>query len=260
MNWRVVAVALLAVTAGCESLGAEQPRSETVSPAPVPSDPVSTTGPTLPPGVTGGGVADVDRLARAHLDAIADRSYVKRVDRSVDGRNSTATLRVQSPTRYRFERSDEGTGTNASGFADGTWLYTRYVQFSSRFSYEEVQPVRERHGTSVVRSIRRYLSLSNATVAETLVDGELHYEITAEKTRYGGIEAARQYRVRAVLTPDGLVRSLTVSFLTRYNGKTVRLSYSHEYEYRNVTVERPEWVERQFNGLNESHAVNWTTP
>lgn len=260
MNWRAIILAMLAVTAGCASLGSQPTRTATVSPAPVPSDTVTDSGPTLPPGVSGGGVVNEDVLVRAHLDALDNRSYVRRVYRSFDGRNSTTTLFVESPTRYRYERAGEATRTNGSGFADGTWLYTRYVQFSSRFNVDEVKHVRSRHGTSVARSIRRYLSLSNATVAKTLVDGELHYAISAERDRYGPIGGSRLYSVEAVLTPDGLVRSLTVSFLTRHDGETTRVIYSHEYEYRQVTVERPAWVDREFGELNESVTDSRTDP
>lgn len=252
MRWQVVAVLVLALTAGCGSLASETGQTETVTPAPVPAVETTSSGPTLPPGVNGGGTIDVDRLAEAHLAALEKRSYVKRVERSFGNTSSTATLQVESTTRYRYEYAQPATGDRVSVFADGTVRYAWDRQFPSHLSRNDVTNVTISHRTETARAIRRYLDLSNATVAETLVNGELHYAVTAERDQYQGDSTTAGYRVEAVITPAGVVRTLNVSYVDRYKGRLVDVTYSHRYELRNVTLVRPDWVDRQFGDGNES--------
>lgn len=223
--------------------------------APVPTV-VTTEGTTLPPGISGGGVIDVDVLAEAHLAALDGRPYVRQVDHSFGNRTSAATLRVESATRYRYERADRPGLTNAPEFGDGTYLYSRFVQFSTRFTVGPVTDVRSRHGSSVARSIRRYLNHSDATVAATRVDGAIGYTVTAERDRYDASGTTTDFRARAIVAPDGLVRALDVSYVDQHGNQPLNVSYSHRYERRPITVEWPAWVDREFRVRNRTSGTD----
>lgn len=86
--WRTLAVATAVVLAGCAGLAADPAPTETITPAPVPEDtptPSTPPPPSLAPGVTAGGVEDVDRLAAAHRAALGNRSYTLVVTASIVG-------------------------------------------------------------------------------------------------------------------------------------------------------------------------------
>lgn len=77
MLWRTLAVALLAITAGCGTFATTSDPTPTVTPAPVTEVKTPTDTPTgIAPGVAGGGVRNVDRLAEAHLEALEGATYV----------------------------------------------------------------------------------------------------------------------------------------------------------------------------------------
>lgn len=84
MRAATVAVAALVLLAGC-SYDAAPPRTRTVTPAPVPTDPTPSV---LAPGVSAEGV-DSLALVNAHADIVASRTHTlvaSRVVRYADGR------------------------------------------------------------------------------------------------------------------------------------------------------------------------------
>lgn len=90
----VAGVAALVVLAGCPALGAQQARTETLTPVPLPP-----TDRPLPPGVTDGGVAP-SALVDAHVRRLAATNYTLTVSRRVRLANGTG----ENGTVSVFER------------------------------------------------------------------------------------------------------------------------------------------------------------
>lgn len=267
MDGRVLLVAALALTAGCGSLvaGDETPTAgETVTPAPVPTVTETPERWGIAPGLAGGGVADVDALVRAHLAATANRSYVWREYRgfgSADAetvRTSTVTVaRVESSSVYtlrtgRWQVRIEGELSNVanySEYADGTVRRARYRLLGrSEPTARALPPTSARShpyvGGAATTAIRRYLDVDNATVSEILVDGDRHYRVVShpEAVRVPG--ETRNATVTAVVSPDGFVRSLEVSYLATSAGTPRRVTYGFAYELVDETnVDPPDWYE-----------------
>lgn len=242
MEWRVVVVGLLAVGAGC-AMADSVPETETVTPAPVPTVEETERDPTLPLGVSGGGEIDVDVLASAHREALDNRSYVKYVRKSSHDGRSNKTLHVESPTRYRIEYTEHTTENRVSVFANGSVRYAWDRQYPPHFRRTAAGDVGDSMSADTTWYVRLYLDLSNVTVAETLVDGRLHYRVTAERDQLDDDSTTAGYRLEAVIAPSGLVRTLDVSYVDRTENRLFDVTYSHRYELRPVTVERPNWVE-----------------
>jgi hypothetical protein len=251
MNWRAVSVALAVVLAGCGGLGnAPGPAGDrtgetpTLSPVSVPeSTPIPVT---LPPGVTGANVTDANALVDAHLAAVQGRSYTLTVRVRVDDERSERLFRVETPTRYyQVDRLAEPRGGTAQ-FADGDTVYTRTeygggVDFGS---YDDPSPPR----SQTVMLSRAFLQVDTVRVAETRVDGSPAYELTGQYPVHPAVSSLANFSLRAVVEPDGFVRSMNVSYVR--TGADDGTSVTRSFVYSDVdatTVERPAWVDREFN-------------
>ena len=249
MDWRAVWVVLALVLAGCGSVatGAETP-GETLTPVPVPE--VTDTPATLPPGVSGASVTDTDTLLDAHAAAIQGRSYTLTVDVRTGSERARRVIRVETPTRYlRRDTLAEPWGS-ATQFADGEHLYTR-TDYGSTVEYGRIESVSPPRSQTVQLS-RAFLRLDEVRVAETRVGGEVAYELTGQYPIHPAVETMENVTLRAVVEPDGFVRSLNVSY-TRHSDY-VRMNVTRSFAYTDVdatTVERPVWVDREFNDTGE---------
>lgn len=267
MRWRTVAVVVLAVTAGCGTFTTGSEPTQTVTPVPVTE--VPTEGPTptgIAPGLSGGGVRDVNRLAEAHTNAIEGESYVWRSVRRADslpnvsGREHVVrqNLTVESERRYQYytnrrdlnERGGERLLNDVSEFADGETVYRRFVPFSQQEFTHARQPAEAasvRYESEMVGPVRRYLAVPNATVAEARVDGEPYYRVDAEREMVPGFTRGRNFSATALVSPSGFVRAMNVSYAVDRSGRTVAVEYSFRYERRDdVSVDRPDWIDEQW--------------
>jgi hypothetical protein len=250
MNWRGVAVALAVVVAGCGSVvggagpggqGADTP-APTLTPAPVPA--VTETPVTLPPGVAGNRVTNATTLYEAHTDYIRGRSYTLHVRVEVDSGSSERVFGVETPTRYY--RHDRLPGRNFTRYADGDRVYVRSVLGGNDLYASSDDP--DRPSAPTVRLSKAFLQLDDVRVAETLVDGELHYELTGSYPVHPTVDSLRDVRIRAVLGPQGFIRSLNTSYVAVSAGTRTNVTRSFAYtDVDSTTVERPLWVEREFN-------------
>lgn len=246
MTRRVATVALLgalAVLAGCGGLVGSADTPETVTPASVPTVDETTDTPesALPPGVTGGGVVDTDRLAEAHLASIRGQSYTWNARTTFDGNSSDQRLAVEAPQRYIYEQTTVGPGSNASAFANGEVIYVRYYRFVEQRRLLEAPNATDRYGPIAASAIEQFLAVGDATVAETLVDGDLYYRIDAETDRYRAIDGARNFSVTALVRPDGFVRELSVSYDVVSDEDVIAVAYNYRYDTTETTVEEPRW-------------------
>jgi len=293
MDWRVVVVVSLLVLGGCGFLPADggDGQDETVTPAPVPTVTVTPTPEqrSLPPGVRRTGVVDVQALVAAHRKAITNQSYVWRARRGttteVNGslQNSSVptvtwiSARVESERVYSL-RTDRERLTLSSGptlvadyreYADGEYRHVGYdVPWAVDYEVRSRMVVAARHndniGRAMTTAIVRYLSVENAIVSLTSVDGRRHYAVVARSEAPSGYVTGEgnvtEYTARAVISPDGFVRSLNVTFLVADERRRQQFYYSFTYDdVDETTVERPQWVLRATNQTNDSRPSSRAT-
>lgn len=272
MDWRIGLVVALAVLAGCSTFGTTGD-TPTVTPAPVPQQTETTTATPLPPGVTGADVTSTEQLALAHVRAINGTSYTwysnytrvrffdnetypgyVRKEASVENESHYTywTNRKEAPRDSQFSYLGE-----FELYANQTGRYTR-SELGGTFSYERLDPLpaRLQVGQHPSGAITEYLQTSNMTVAETRVDGRQFYELTGSGYAFPSGQEIRNYTTRALVSPDGFVRSLTVSYEQTRNGERELITYTFHYsQVGNTTVEPPDWIA----GPESDSASNGTT-
>jgi len=252
MDRRVAAVGVALLFAGCGAFGGATGADATTGPddattlTPVPVPSVTDEPVTLPPGVTTGGVADADTLLDAHRAALRDRSYTLAVRLSVDGTVTRRTARVESPTRYAQRDVLVRQGVTISRFASDRTVYTRSVsQNLTRYDrFDTVRPP----GSQTVRESRVLLSIPAATVFESTVDGRSAFVVRGSYPVHPAAPGLRNVTVRAVVEPDGLVRSLTAEYVRADGDGRTNVTRSFSYsDVGSTTVERPDWVMARWN-------------
>lgn len=267
MRWRTLAVVVLAVTAGCGTFTTASEPTESVTPVPVTGVPTEAPTPTgIAPGLTGDGVRDVNRLAEGHTNAIEGERYVWRSVRRTDSLPNVSgqehvvrqNLSVESERRYRFytnrrdlnQRGDERLLNDVTEFADGQTVYRRFVPFSQQeFTYarQPAEAASVRYESEMAGPVRRYLAVPNATVEETRVQTRPYYRIIAERETTPGFTRGRNFSATALVSPEGFVRSMNVSYVVDRAARTVTVEYSFRYERGDdVSVERPDWIDDQW--------------
>lgn len=201
--------------------------SPTVTPVPVPLDPEPERPAALRDGL------DVRALAQGHATELAGRSYqwrvyLERPDESDADRRvvDARTVSVEGPTRYRSATSrtllDTGVGvriTTEETYANGERAYTRVRN-------RRLETVRYEARDAVVcaggegpaldaaeSAIVRYLSVRTAEVtAEQTRDG-LRFRVRGRDTTHPSLSGVRDYRVEALVTPEGVVEELTATYV-----------------------------------------------
>lgn len=262
---RTLFAAFLVVTAGCGAfpVGTEQPTaSDTLTPVPVPNaseepDPGERS---LPPGVSSDGTLDVDRLARAHTDALADTSYTETLARTVTVAGAPTTVR-QSLRRVMVD----GNATLVE--RAGTRLVPRRTLYSDpggiylRVSDPNRTRVSELNGSGRIPTPEETVSqfLGGRTVEVTPVErrGTVLYRLAVTSDESPPVLEARQdittatnYSVTALVARSGFVRELSVTYDRSDGGRPQRVRISVEYTGLGVTdVSRPPWV--PVNGSRE---------
>lgn len=278
MDGRALVVVGLLVLAGCSVVadgGGPDTPAPTLTPAPVPTTaPTATAAPSpLPPGVTTRGTISSSALAFAHVRATVGRSYVwterrRTLTATGDGnwteaRNRTRTIRLEDGDTYRWTRSRRVIWNGLTldyrpaveRYADGE---TRYVR--ERDADGPVYRARPATNDSEVAAlvaanrVQSYLALRNVSVSVGRIDGERRYWV--ESTGGGVVdrEYAANYSVGALVTPEGFVRRLSVTYTTERRGTPTRIEY--EYAYRqigNVTVSPPEWLPEARAAVGETN-------
>ena len=251
MDWRVAAVGLALVLAGCGALGGTSGTADpgtgpasgaTLTPVAVPS--TTETPVTLPPGVTTAGVADADALLAAHQATLRDRSYTLAVRLEVDGDVTRRVSRVASQTRYYQRDVLVRQGVTVSRFASDRTVYTRSVT-ANLTRYDRFDTVRP-PGSQTVRESRVFLSVPSATVFRTTVDGRPTFALRGTYPVHPTEPGLRNVSLRAVVAPSGLIRTLNVSYYREADAANVTRSFAYS-DVGSTTVERPDWVDDQWN-------------
>jgi hypothetical protein len=248
MDRRVLVVGLVVVTAGCGSITGLQEGPETLTPVPVPEE-TATPDPmtTLPPGMTGAGVVNVEVLIDAHQSALSDQSFTFKSRLEYEGRGATTLVKVESERRYYYVNSPSSMIGNISQYADGETQYTRDFRYGLRYRRSEVTNVSTVYGNIPEQFVELYLVVDNATVAETRIDGERYYEYRVENATGPRTVDIDELRVRALIRADGFVRSVNATYVHETETGTVNVTDSFGYSrVESTTVERPGWVRAQW--------------
>ncbi|WP_436928409.1 hypothetical protein [Halosimplex halobium] len=267
MDGRAVVVVALVALAGCSIVadgGNPEGPAETLTPAPVPTTaPTDTAAPSpLPPGVTTRGTISPGALAAAHVRAVTGRSYVwterrRTLTATGDGnwtvaRNRTRTVRLEAGDTYRWSRSRRVVWTGLTlayrpavdRYADGDTRYVRRED-ADEPRYRARPATNDSQAVALVAAnrVQSYLSLRNVSVSVGRADGERRYWVESGGAGVVDGEYAANYSVGAVVTPEGFVRRLAVTYTTERRGTPTRIEY--EYAYRrvgNVSVSPPDWL------------------
>jgi hypothetical protein len=206
---------------------------------------------TLAPGLTNEGVVDPAALAAAHETALGQGSY--RVDltyreqfrreRALPRAGRYRTVVVESPTRYYETTTGWGDPSVApvpvaerEVYADGERRFVRRSNGTvteGPLASDRVDP----HALRAAAYVRLFLDIEQTDVVDARVeDGEVVYRVAVRGTDRAGIAA---YSATALVTGEGLVRELRVSYL-QYE-RDVAVSVFVRYELGEESVDPPSW-------------------
>lgn len=268
-------IVLLAVVllAGCSGLSTVGEDTTTMTPAPVPSPSETATETNiLPPGVTGNGVTNVDLLADAHQRAILNRSYTWNARRVVlnqsdggrTGDDVRQTAHVENEMTYSYWTNHQTIWRdgrprqlgNFMTYAGPTGGYVRYKHTEANTQYRSFQPppARVSVGGNAMSAIEQYLQVEAATLSKIRTEDTLLYELRGNGTQaVVDSGTVTNYTVRALIKPDGFVRSLDVRYQRRDNGQRQVVEFTYSYEsLGETTVDRPAWVDREWGAHTET--------
>jgi hypothetical protein len=250
-----VLVALVAVVGA----GAGGPTPATSDPAPavnesewVRAEPEGgTENETLVPGLTRAGVVDPAALAAAHRAALREGPYEVdltyreqfRRERAFPRAGRYRTVEVGGPTRYHETTTGWGDplvspvpATEREVYADGTRRFVREPNGTVADRPLEPRGV-DPHAVRGAEYVRRFLDVEQTDVVDTRVeDGDLVHRVAVRGTDDPGIAA---YSATALVTSEGLVRELRVSYLQYEREAAVSLYV--RYDRGAVALDPPSW-------------------
>ena len=220
------------------------------------------------PGVSN----DVDALAAAHAAALGNRSYrweleyVESVDGTVTARG-TETVRVASRRSFVADVDWRGVPVGFTpvasrpSYGDGTVRHRPATNGTGLVTYAltDLSPAGEQ-GWRASRYIRWYLSANESRFERTLIHTERPTAVVkATGTTYPN---ADDYTVRAHVTEEGFVRSLSVSYvLTDADESPVTVQYSFRYHVdETMSVSPPAWHDDEGETTTETTATTSSTP
>lgn len=257
-RWTLATVAALVVLAGCNTT-LQATETPTVSPAPVPEDPIGAPTPTppaaaLPPGVTPSGIENTSALARAHRAALVDRSYqVVVVTNESTGEHwahERRVARVHNRTVYLLwqTRTTRENRTERVVYADGRERFTRCE--TAACPSGPIDSVGDDTGGTVLG----LLSGANSSVDGTVRrDGRVHYRLVVTGSPFGigspyGVIEVTNYTATALVAPSGLVSDLRARYDLSQGGRTVHVTTHLRYTDVGTTrVTPPSWSRSRSN-------------
>lgn len=271
-------LAALLVTAGCSGLGpidgsGGDTATSSLTPVPIPE---SDDREELAPGLTPDGVESPEALADGHAASLTNRSYRLVVNQTVRYENGTLReqllldLSVAADRSYLADTATTGPeapvflGTppaRAAFWSNGS-VYTRRLTRDDQTTYTTFQPT-DGAGTwqywartvpfgGRQASPREFLGRTFSSVPVQITrrvpaEDTVTYWLTGREAvgPLPGVSDPRAVDLDARVTTNGLVRSLTLSYVGTVDGETVRVRWRVRYEdVGNTTVERPSWAGR----------------
>jgi len=263
---RVVAVALLLVTAGCGGLGGSP---ETATPdgtaAETADDAGGDTEALAVPGVEDDRLTDSAALVDAHRQALTNDSLESRLRSNLTQRvptssnttrlvETTITQRVvaeRGARPYRYRRTDRATGTTFQAWGNDTVQAVRGLQGDQVVTRRVGQP-ESPAAITTARPLAEYLSLGEYRVVErTTRDGERLAVLRAEGLTVEddsglfvrGSENVSNFSATAVVDGDGRIRSLSLTADYTIDGEAATVDLVYEVvRIGGVSFEQPGWA------------------
>lgn len=262
MDRLAVVVVALVLLAGCGgvSLGESGPETPEKTLTPVPlsangTDARTGTPSERPPGVSAGGVVDTRRLHEAHDSFLADRSYRWTLDYDLAGPGRAGAefdqgfLRwaVVEPDRFLVRQANDGELVNQSLFVNESGGYLRTVEGNVTHNRTIARPGTSEEYVPSGQIIERFLTGMNPNVTRVERRGRTYYRLHDSTGLPPTMERLAteisNYSVTAYVTPEGFVRSMSVTFDRSWGGGYERVSIRFYYEaVGSARVERPAWV------------------
>ncbi len=252
----VVLVTLVAVVAGGVGVGGPAPATDPARELPesewvtVESGGWQSTE-TLAPGLTRDGVVDPEALAAAHEAALdgtpyrVDLTYREQLrrERAFPRAGRYRTVEVESPTRYYETTTGWGDPvvapvptTEREVYANGQRRFVRGPNGTVAdlpLGPRDVDP----HAVRGAEYVRRFLDVRQTDEVDTRVEnGELVHRVAVRGTTAPDVAS---YSATALVTSEGLVRELRVSYLQ--SEREVAVSIHLRYEPGDGSVEAPAW-------------------
>ena len=282
-RWTVlslVVLLLVAAAVGAAAVDVGTPPGDTLDSGP---SATPTPGPDeqrYPPGLSRAGVSEPGALGRAHEAALANRSFTVNASRTVRTANGTlrsglAVTVALGPDRS-FLATAETAGPDAPVFlgdppARGTYwsngtTYARRLARDDERLYNTFEPAGYagtwRYWTETVpfggtragpgETFTRLFAATETRVVTTREpDGVTRHFVSGDRAAgtYGVGTDARDVRLEASVTPDGLVRSFALSYAATVDGAPVRVAWRIRYTaVGRTSVAAPPWLDRALRG------------
>jgi len=262
----LVAVALLAVFAGCSVFaGGGQPTpAETVTPAPVPDlEPTDTPAATPRerlgafPAISPEGDINVSGLFAAHIAYLSERSYTLEWERRTAGGSGAITqeydrrVAVGADGTFLVRNADAGTNaTTTYGDRDGAY---RRVEGANGTGVAPApmrlaDPVGQRYAETVSFEILTFLNEGYDSVDVVTRSGRPYARIVSDNVPPQIPETYSAYAVHDFaatmwVAPAGYVRAIHYEFDLLNVDERIAVEWRYTYDrVGETTVERPEWV------------------
>jgi hypothetical protein len=264
-------LAVLVVLAGCGA-GPFATPEPTVTPVPVPEGDRGS----LAPGVSDEGVERPGVLAAAHADALTNRSYRLVTSRTVRYENGTLRERLRLELALSADRhylvDAETAGPEAPVFIgkppatatfwsngstytrrltrDGETTYTRFQPTDGAGTWQywaRTVPFGGRQGSPRNFVEETFTTVPTSITGRTAVGNTTAYGLAGTRATdpLPGVDEPHSVVLRATVTADGLVKSVTLRYAGTVDGEAVSVERTVRYEgVGNTTVGRPAWTDR----------------
>lgn len=280
-----VAVVCCLLLAGCSGFAATAPGADTPTVTPVPLDGggTPTGGDSLAPGVTERGVTSPLVLANAHATAVETREHAFVHQWRVEFANGTlrgsVTQRVRAVPDGAFTANLSVRGRTgiigtrpivAEFWSNGTEMVerARTTGADGNTTVQYLYLPREQYagGSGFYNSLRRPKPWLDIYVLFDSVDAKVSarqagdtpnetvYLIEATEvtnpealTAATGFANPRNLTLVGAITDEGAVRGYRLTFDAEFDGETVEVTRDVRYDFRDVTVEKPEWYGTAIN-------------
>jgi len=245
MAGRAAVLLVLLLFAGCGAFGGAE--RQTVTPVPVPE---GSQDDRVEPALTENAV-DARRLAAAHRRATRNRSYVLGMRLSLEWGTQIVSLVVEDRYHYQYrtEILDQNYTKRVYNNGNRRYVYDKRAQ-GAWTATRRPTPVSGVLDPDPARLIEAYLATDVSVERPRDNCDTCRVTLTATEPP-AAFEPVDNYSVQAIVRPDGLVQSLTVSYWDRSRNSLV----SYEIRYSAVgetTLSRPTWVTQRWANATDS--------
>ena len=287
VRWAVVAVAFLALLAGCTVFTSSQdsPVTETVTPVPVPSvtDSAETADretaavgrePGRFPGVSAESGIDLDVLLETHVAVLSSNSYTLEWARWTAGGDGAVSQqferRLEVADDNIYLRRDKGvrSGNVTTTYVDGTVGYRRVASDRDvtvdRRSVRRDDAARERFARLVSFEVRTFFEEGGDDLTVVERNGRPYARVftTRAPPLLGEIYdayAVQNFTATMWVAPEGYVQAVHYEFDLVDLDTTIPVEWRYSYaDIGETTVDRPAWVPENATNASRMNGTDAT--